>query len=198
MSKPEVLYPAQGSRIVQDDSACILFGQPPEVLKGLLLNNITSFDTLVLTDIKEKDGSLQNNLEFPIYFFLFFARGLQEGRKLNLVGTGNDISQALRLMRYTLMGPTRADLTNGVQRQHSKKNGWRCPLPLRSKTATLNSIFGWPSCTFICNKLPKVFAMRRRLLSAPAWWGNANSTRSFSITSPNPQWPSSAIEVLWN
>ena len=110
MSKPEVLTPAQGSRIVQDDSGCILFGQPPEVLKGLLLNNITSFDTLVLTDIKEKDGSLQNNLEFPIYFFLFVAKGLQEGRKLNLVGTKNDISQALRLMRYTLMGPTRAEL----------------------------------------------------------------------------------------
>ena len=110
MSKPEVLTPAQGSRIVQDSSSCILFGQPPEVLKGLLLNNITSFDTLVLTDIKEKDGSLQNNLEFPIYFFLFMARGLQEGRKLNLVGTRIDISQALRLMRFTLMGPTRAEL----------------------------------------------------------------------------------------
>ena len=110
MSKPEVLTPAQGSRIVQDDLCCILFGQPPEVLKGLMLNNITRFDTLVLTDVKEKDGSLQNNLEFPIYFFLFVTRGLEEGRKLNLVGTKNDISQALRLMRYTLLGPTPAEL----------------------------------------------------------------------------------------
>jgi|TARA_B100002003_G_scaffold248857_1_gene283639 CRP-like cAMP-binding protein len=121
MSKPETLIPAQGSRIVRDESGCILFGQPPEVLKGLLLNNITSFDTLVLTDIKEKDGSLQNNLEFPIYFFLFVARGLEEGRKLNLVGTNNDISQALRLMRYTLMGPTRGELDDWGTGEELKK-----------------------------------------------------------------------------
>ena len=121
MSKPEVLTPAQGSRIVRDASGCILFGQPPEVLKGLLLNNITNFDTLVLTDVKEKDGSLQNNLEFPIYFFLFVARGLQQGRKLNLVGTNNDISQALRLMRYTLMGATRAELDEWGTEEALKK-----------------------------------------------------------------------------
>ena len=108
--KREVLATEEGSRIVQDDSGCILLGQPPEVRKGLILNNITRLDTLVLTEIKEKDGSLKNNLEFPIYFFLFVAKGLQEGRKLNMIGTKNDISQALRLMRYTLMGPTRAEL----------------------------------------------------------------------------------------
>lgn len=110
MSNPIIITPAQGSRIVQDENGCILFGQPPEVLKGLMLKNITSFDTLVLLDIKEKDGSLLNHLEFPIYFFLFFSHGLQEGRKLNLVGERQDISHALRLMRFTLMGPTDAEL----------------------------------------------------------------------------------------
>ncbi len=110
MPKPTAIAPAQGSRIVRDETTCILFGQPPEVLKGLLINGITGFDTLVLTDIREKDGSLQNNLEFPIYFFLFVARGLERGSRLNLVGEARDIQHALRLLRYTLMGPTDAEL----------------------------------------------------------------------------------------
>lgn len=110
ISNPNIITPAQGSRIVRDEHGCILFGQPPEVLKGLMLKNITSFDTLVLLDVKEKDGSLLNNLEFPVYFFLFFSKGLQEGRKLNLVGEQKDINHALRLLRYTLMGPTDEEL----------------------------------------------------------------------------------------
>ena len=105
------MTPAEGSRIVRDESETILFGQPPEVLKGLITKNITSFETLVLTDIREKDGSLLNNLEFPIYFFLFVAEGLKDGGRINLVGTAVDISHVLRLLRYTLIGPTRSELT---------------------------------------------------------------------------------------
>ena len=73
MSKPTIMAPAQGSRIVRDGTSTILFGQPPEVLKGLLRHHVESFDTLVLTDVKEKDGSVLNNLEFPFYFFLFVS-----------------------------------------------------------------------------------------------------------------------------
>lgn len=108
--KPEVIQPATGSRIVRDDEHVILFGQPPEVLKGLLLHKIPRFDTLVLTDVRERDGSLINNLEFPFYFFLFVSNGLAEGRKLNVVGSQIDISHAMRLLRITLLGPTRAEL----------------------------------------------------------------------------------------
>ena len=71
MTTLTVLEPASGCRIVKNDAETVLFGQPPEVLKGLLLNKIARFDTLVLTDIKEKHGSLTNNLEFPLYFFPF-------------------------------------------------------------------------------------------------------------------------------
>ena len=110
MAEPQQLTPAPGSRIVKDEAETILFGQPPEVLKGLLREGIMRFDTLVLTDIREKDGSLLNNLEFPLYFFLFFSRGLAEKRKLNLVGSSETISHALRLLRYTLLGPSRAEL----------------------------------------------------------------------------------------
>ena len=72
MGKLTISTPAQGSRIIRDDRQCILVGQPPEVLKGLLNNGITSFDTMVLTDVRERRGSLINNLEFPFYFFLFW------------------------------------------------------------------------------------------------------------------------------
>ena len=110
MNSLRVSIPATGSRFVSNGEQGILFGQPPEVLKGLLINGIESFDTLVLLDTKEKDGSLTNNLEFPFYFFLFVSNGLSEGRKLNLVGDEESISQALRLLRLTLLGPTEPEL----------------------------------------------------------------------------------------
>ncbi len=106
----EVIRPAPGSRIVRSEHHSILFGQPPEVLKGLLSCGITSFDTLVLPDTRERDGSLLNNLEFPLYFFLFVAGGLNTGNKLNLVGDPIAISHAMRLLRITLLGPTEAEL----------------------------------------------------------------------------------------
>ncbi len=110
MAEPKLLTPAPGSRIVSDEAEVILFGQPPEVLKGLLREGITRFDTLVLTDIREKNASLLNSLEFPLYFFLFFSKGLAEKRKLNLVGDDESITHALRLLRFTLLGPTREEL----------------------------------------------------------------------------------------
>jgi hypothetical protein len=109
MTRPTVLIPAEASRVVQDDHTVILVSQPPEILKNLLLNRITHFDGMLLTDVKEKDGSLMNNLEFPFYFFVFVARGLEQGRKIKLIGEETDISQALRLMRLTLTGPTREE-----------------------------------------------------------------------------------------
>jgi hypothetical protein len=106
-----------------DEAEVILFGQPPEVLKGLLREGVSRFDTLVLTDIREKTGSLLNNLEFPLYFFLFFSKGLAEKRKINLVGDRDSISHAMRLLRFTLLGPTRPEL----ERWHTEeglKNEW--------------------------------------------------------------------------
>ena len=76
-----LIQPSSGSRLYEDDAGSILFGQPPEVLKGLLLHGISNFDTLVLPDVKEKDGSLINSLEFPLYFLLFVSNGLKDGRK---------------------------------------------------------------------------------------------------------------------
>jgi hypothetical protein len=110
MAEPQILTPAPGSRVVRDDTEIILFAQPPEILKGLLREDITRFDTLVLSDVREKNGALLNHLEFPFYFFLFYANGLNENRKINLVGDPQSISQALRVLRFTLFGPTRDEL----------------------------------------------------------------------------------------
>jgi len=123
MAEPQQLTPAPGSRIVMDESEVILFGQPPEVLKGLLREGVTRFDTLVLTDIREKNGSLLNNLEFPLYFFLFFSKGLAEKRRINLVGNADAISHALRLLRFTLHGPSRDELDKW-HTEEGLKNEW--------------------------------------------------------------------------
>jgi hypothetical protein len=117
------LTPSSGCRIVTDDTEVILFAQPPEVLKGLLRKEIDSFDTLVLSDVREKTGALLNNLEFPLYFFLFVARGLSEKRRLNLVGSSESISHALRLLRFTLLGPTSAELDKW-RTEESLKQEW--------------------------------------------------------------------------
>jgi hypothetical protein len=123
VSKPEVLIPAPGSRLVRDDSEVILFAQPPEILKGLMREGIKRFDTLVLSDVREKNGSLLNNLEFPFYFFLFYSNGLKENRKINLVGDAAAISQALRLLRFTLFGPTSEELDQW-QTAKAQKHEW--------------------------------------------------------------------------
>ncbi|TNF87573.1 MAG: cyclic nucleotide-binding domain-containing protein [Gammaproteobacteria bacterium] len=123
MAEPQILTPAPGSRIVMDEAEVVLFGQPPEVLKGLLREGVSRFDTLVLTDIREKNNALLNNLEFPLYFFLFFSKGLAEKRKINLVGDAESISHAMRLLRFTLIGPSRDEL----ERWHTEeglKNEW--------------------------------------------------------------------------
>ena len=66
---------------------------------------------MVLIDSKGKDGSLLNNLEFPLYFFLFMSNGLAEGKRINLVGCSEDISRVFRLLRLTLLGPTASELS---------------------------------------------------------------------------------------
>ena len=106
----EVIKPADGSRVVRDNRHTVLFGQPPEVLKGLLLQKIHTLDTLVLIDSAERDGSLLNNLEFPLYYFLFVGNGLQENSKLNLVGDKDSIARILRLLQLTLLGPSEQEL----------------------------------------------------------------------------------------
>ena len=71
MQEINVTAPASGCRLLNAGSLALVFGQPPEVLKGLLRNQVESFDGLVLIDSRERDGSLLNHVEFLLYHFLF-------------------------------------------------------------------------------------------------------------------------------
>ncbi len=110
MAKPAVTRPTTGARLVAGKTDVILFGQPPEVLKALLLSDAPAFNTLVLTDIREKSGSLTNNLEFPLYYYLFFTGAYAKGERLKLVGEAAAISHAIRVLRLTLTGPVAREL----------------------------------------------------------------------------------------
>ncbi|MCP4186877.1 MAG: cyclic nucleotide-binding domain-containing protein [Gammaproteobacteria bacterium] len=148
MDEPQILKPAPGSRVVTDSNEVVLFGQPPEVLKGLLREGIRSFDTLVLTDVREKNGSLLNNLEFPFYFFLFYANGFAENRKINLVGDADTISQALRLLRFTLFGPTRSELESWLT-EEGQRDEWLSIsryLALKDKNGEVIPVEGFFNC----------------------------------------------------
>ena len=119
MTDLHIETPAAGSRIVKHESEVVLFGQPPDIVKGLLARQIYHFDTLVLPDVRERNGSLLNHLEFPLYSFLFVSKGFANKLKLNLVGDPDALTQALRLLRISLTGPTRSELENwgtGIER----------------------------------------------------------------------------------
>jgi len=107
----QLVYPMGGCQVVMIDKRAVLFGQPPEVIKSLVRNGIFQLDTLVLRDSRECSDVLLNNLEFPLYHFLFISKGLQEGRRLRLVGYRAQVEQALEVLRLTLLGPTREELT---------------------------------------------------------------------------------------
>lgn len=123
MPSLKVITPTSGCRVVESHKQTLLFGQPPEVLKGLMSSGIKQFDTLVLLDSREKQGSLLNNLEFPLYFFLFFSNGLAQGRKLNLIGEETVLSQMMRLLRFTLFGPNEVELQKWAT-NNDLKNEW--------------------------------------------------------------------------
>lgn len=135
MTKPSVIQPASGSRVVTGASDVVLFGQPPEVLKALLLNNVSSFNAIVLTDIREKGGSLTNNLEFPLYFYLFLTDAFAKGQRMFLVGEEVDISHAIRLLRFTLTGPVESELSSWGTKPELKKEWLQVAEALAYKNA---------------------------------------------------------------
>ncbi|MDA1206738.1 MAG: hypothetical protein O2858_03600, partial [Proteobacteria bacterium] len=105
MNDVEVIAPASGCRLVKTQDLSLLFGQPPEALKGLLRHQIDHFDGLVIIDTRERDGSLLNHVEFLLYYFLFELGGYSEGRKLHLIGNETAIRQVKRVLKLCLLGP---------------------------------------------------------------------------------------------
>ena len=128
MAEAAVSRPATGARVVTAGDDVVLFGQPLEVLKGLLLTRTSPFTALVLSDIRERDGTLTNNLEFPLYFFLFVTGAFFRGERLVLIGNDEDISHQLRLLRLTLLGPTPCEL-----------DSWDCDPRLKEEWAAVTN-----------------------------------------------------------
>lgn len=123
MTSPTFIKPMNGCKIVQWNDQTFLFGQPPEVVKGLRRHDVTTLNTLVLLDTKERQGVLLNSLEFPLYFILFMTDNVQPDQRINLVGERGDIYQAIEILRLTLLGPTEQEL-NLWETDHHLKQEW--------------------------------------------------------------------------
>ncbi len=87
----------------------ILFGCPPEVIKHLMLKGLGSPEVIVLPDTPYRFNVLQNCTEFPLYYFLFVERNFMQGKKLTIVGPPAHLKANRKLLRLTLVGPTRKE-----------------------------------------------------------------------------------------
>ncbi len=87
----------------------ILFGCPPEVIKHLMLRGLGSPEVIILPDTPYRFDVLQNCTEFPLYYFLFVERNFMQGKKLTIVGTPTHLKANRKLLRLTLVGPTRKE-----------------------------------------------------------------------------------------
>ncbi|MBS0619327.1 MAG: cyclic nucleotide-binding domain-containing protein [Spirochaetes bacterium] len=104
-----VLEVAPGVSVLKDTQHTLLFGCPPEVIKHLMLKGIGSPDVIVLPDTPYRFDVLQNCTEFPLYYFLFVERNFLSGKKLTIVGMPTQLKANRKLLRLTLLGPTREE-----------------------------------------------------------------------------------------
>lgn len=98
-----------GVALCQSSGKNLLFGCPPEVIKHLMLKGLPSPEVIVLPDTPYRFDVLQNCTEFPLYYFLFVQRNFLEGKKMTIVGTPLHVKANRKLLRLTLLGPTRAE-----------------------------------------------------------------------------------------
>jgi CRP-like cAMP-binding protein len=98
-----------GVSVFQSEGKTILFGCPPEVIKHLMLKGIESPEVIVLPDTSYRFDTLQNCTEFPLYYFLFVKRNFMAGKRLTIVGTPTHLKANRKLLRLTLLGPTRQE-----------------------------------------------------------------------------------------
>lgn len=104
-----VIEVTPGVAVAESGGKTILFGCPPEVIKHLMLKGVKSPEIIVLPDTPYRFDVLQNCTEFPLYYFLFVQRNFLEGKKLTIVGTATHLKANRKLLRLTLLGPTREE-----------------------------------------------------------------------------------------
>jgi hypothetical protein len=89
------------------------------------------------------------------------AKGLEQGRLLNLVGEADDISRALRLLRLTLLGPSRAELDNWGTDENLKDEWINAAnyLALKNENQEIRGVE-----RFLISFLLKMILLRRNIL----------------------------------
>lgn len=100
---------APGVEFLTTNHLHVLFGCPPEVIKFLNKNGCPSPDVIVLPDTPYRFDVLQNCTEFPLYSFLFVEKNFFQGKKLTIVGTPLQIKANRKLLKLTLLGPTKRE-----------------------------------------------------------------------------------------
>ncbi len=95
-----------GVKIYLTENYSILFGCPPEIIKHLMIRNISMPDYIVIPDTLYKNGIVQNATEFPLYYNLFVLGNFFKGKKINILGNPSQISNNRQLLSLTLLGPT--------------------------------------------------------------------------------------------
>jgi len=98
-----------GVSVCKAGGKTILFGCPPEVIKNLMVAGAGSPEVIVLPDTPYRFNTLQNCTEFPLYYFLFVERNFMHGKKLTIVGTSMHLRANRKLLRLTLLGPTKKE-----------------------------------------------------------------------------------------
>lgn len=87
----------------------VLFGCPPEIIKAIMKRSLPFPEAVVLPDIPYRYGVVQNATEFVLYYFLFMANNYNSGKKLVIAGRREDVDNNLKLLRLSLLGPTKRE-----------------------------------------------------------------------------------------
>jgi CRP-like cAMP-binding protein len=88
----------------------VLFGQPSEVLKVFAGKKADVPEIMVLPSMFYEFGVMQAGMEFLLYHFLFVKQGFFTGKKLYVVGTGEQNERMRQILRLTLIGPTKRQM----------------------------------------------------------------------------------------
>ena len=100
----------EGSFLFCSPQGNVLFGCPPEILKRIMVRHLPMPDTVVLPEMLNHFHSSQASLEFPLYHFLFVQRGLDRGRKYQVVARPAQCEGLTELLRVTVVGPSEKEM----------------------------------------------------------------------------------------
>ncbi|MBI4082276.1 MAG: MBL fold metallo-hydrolase [Candidatus Lambdaproteobacteria bacterium] len=100
-----------GAFLVCTPQANVLFGCPPEILKRILAAHLPMPETVVVPETLHHGHCSQASLEFPLYHFLFVQRGLERGRRFQVVANARQAKGLEEMLRVTVVGPNDREMT---------------------------------------------------------------------------------------